>query len=139
MVQFEKPLPGALIMVWCKAWANNIYHNRNDLAGSVHFELLYDNYSSSWSSLIQVLLCPSIVYLKFNIFNLCLASRRILFFCTIWPVQAKTNCFVSFLVQNVCKFRVIFGLLMIAHIYDCGMWFFFNGNCGRVTGYFCSL
>lgn len=47
MVQFEKPLPGALIMVWCKAWANNIYHNRNDLAGSVHFELLYDNYSSS--------------------------------------------------------------------------------------------
>jgi len=43
MAQVLTPTPGALIMVWCKAWANNIYHDRNDLAGSIHFELLVDS------------------------------------------------------------------------------------------------
>lgn len=33
---------GRLIQVWCKLWAYNIKHNRNDKAGSVHFELLVD-------------------------------------------------------------------------------------------------
>jgi sodium/potassium-transporting ATPase subunit beta len=42
MVQFTKPMHGALLMVWCKAWANNIYHDRTDQAGSVHFELMVD-------------------------------------------------------------------------------------------------
>lgn len=40
-VQF-KVKPGAVVMIWCKAWANNIYHHKNDRAGSVHFELLVD-------------------------------------------------------------------------------------------------
>lgn len=42
MAQFESLERGALLMVWCKAWADNIYHDRTDLAGSVHFELLVD-------------------------------------------------------------------------------------------------
>jgi sodium/potassium-transporting ATPase subunit beta len=33
---------GALIQVWCKLWAKNIKHHKNDKAGSTHFELLVD-------------------------------------------------------------------------------------------------
>ncbi|KAI0228080.1 Sodium/potassium-transporting ATPase subunit beta-2 [Lamellibrachia satsuma] len=39
---FERPKNGVLIQVWCKAWASNVYHSKNDRAGSVHFELLVD-------------------------------------------------------------------------------------------------
>ncbi|XP_063974103.1 sodium/potassium-transporting ATPase subunit beta-2-like [Diachasmimorpha longicaudata] len=41
-VQFERPRPGILINIECKAWARNIKHHRNDKIGSVHFELLVD-------------------------------------------------------------------------------------------------
>lgn len=41
-VYFERPQPGVLINVECKAWARNIIHGRNDKIGSVHFELLID-------------------------------------------------------------------------------------------------
>ncbi|XP_011309903.1 sodium/potassium-transporting ATPase subunit beta-2 [Fopius arisanus] len=41
-VQFERPRPGIIINVECKAWAKNIKHHRNDKIGSVHFELLID-------------------------------------------------------------------------------------------------
>ena len=33
---------GVAIQVWCKAWAGNIIHNKNDKAGSTHFEILMD-------------------------------------------------------------------------------------------------
>lgn len=33
---------GALIQVWCKLWAKNIKHHKNDKAGSSHFEVLVD-------------------------------------------------------------------------------------------------
>ncbi|CAH1781968.1 unnamed protein product [Owenia fusiformis] len=42
MAQFENPANGVVIQVRCMAWANNIYHHRNDKMGSVHFELLVD-------------------------------------------------------------------------------------------------
>lgn len=42
MAQFENLRPGTVILVWCKAWADNIYHDRADQAGSVRFELLVD-------------------------------------------------------------------------------------------------
>lgn len=42
MVKFAFPRNGHVIMVWCKAWARNIYHHKNDRAGSVYFELLVD-------------------------------------------------------------------------------------------------
>lgn len=41
-VRFKNIKYGALIQVWCKLWANNIKHHKNDKAGSVHFELLVD-------------------------------------------------------------------------------------------------
>ncbi|XP_067668767.1 sodium/potassium-transporting ATPase subunit beta-1-like [Haliotis asinina] len=41
-VRFEEPRPGVLLMITCKAWARNIYHNRNEMVGQVHFELLVD-------------------------------------------------------------------------------------------------
>lgn len=41
-VHFEKPVPGVLINIECKAWAKNIKHDRMDRMGSVHFELLVD-------------------------------------------------------------------------------------------------
>jgi len=41
-VQFERPTPGILINIECKAWAKNIKHDRMDREGSVHFELLID-------------------------------------------------------------------------------------------------
>jgi sodium/potassium-transporting ATPase subunit beta len=33
---------GVLIQIWCKLWAKNIKHHKNDKAGSAHFELLVD-------------------------------------------------------------------------------------------------
>jgi sodium/potassium-transporting ATPase subunit beta len=39
---FKNPKSGMLMQVWCKAWAKNIKHHKNDKAGSVHFELLID-------------------------------------------------------------------------------------------------
>lgn len=41
-VKFAEVKHGALIQVWCKLWAYNIKHHKNDKAGSVHFELLVD-------------------------------------------------------------------------------------------------
>lgn len=43
VVRFTNPRRGVLLMIWCRAWAGNIYHDRYDLAGSVHFELLVDS------------------------------------------------------------------------------------------------
>lgn len=40
--RFTKVKHGALIQVWCKLWAYNIKHHKNDKAGSIHFELLVD-------------------------------------------------------------------------------------------------
>lgn len=42
MVQLLKPAPGVLINIECRAWAQNIEHNRMERRGSVHFELLMD-------------------------------------------------------------------------------------------------
>ena len=41
-VKFRRPKNGVVINVWCRAWAQNIYHHRFDRAGSIHFELLID-------------------------------------------------------------------------------------------------
>ena len=41
-VKFDKPKYGTLIQVWCRIWAANIKHHKNDKAGSIHFELLVD-------------------------------------------------------------------------------------------------
>ncbi|XP_060082678.1 probable sodium/potassium-transporting ATPase subunit beta-3 [Ylistrum balloti] len=41
-VRFERPTPGVLIMVECRAYAANIQYDRLEKAGSVHFELLVD-------------------------------------------------------------------------------------------------
>lgn len=41
-VRFKEVKYGSLIQVWCKLWAYNIKHHKNDKAGSVHFELLVD-------------------------------------------------------------------------------------------------
>lgn len=42
MVHFEQPARGVLINIECKAWADNIAHDRQDREGSVHFELMID-------------------------------------------------------------------------------------------------
>jgi len=42
MAQFTRLRLGTLVIVNCKVWAENIYHDTNDRAGSVHFELLMD-------------------------------------------------------------------------------------------------
>ncbi|XP_026475245.1 sodium/potassium-transporting ATPase subunit beta-2 [Ctenocephalides felis] len=41
-VYFERPKVGVLINIECKAWAQNIIHDRADRRGSVHFELMVD-------------------------------------------------------------------------------------------------
>jgi len=41
-VQFERPKPGVLINIECKAWAKNILYDRSERRGSVHFELMID-------------------------------------------------------------------------------------------------
>lgn len=40
--KFARPKEGVVMQIWCKAWASNIYHHKNDKAGSIHFELLVD-------------------------------------------------------------------------------------------------
>ena len=39
---FKNVKAGVLLQASCKVFANNIYHHKNDRAGSVHFELLID-------------------------------------------------------------------------------------------------
>nr|CAI5856614.1 unnamed protein product [Callosobruchus analis] len=41
-VKFERPVPGIVINVECRAWAKNIRYSRMERTGSVHFELLID-------------------------------------------------------------------------------------------------
>lgn len=41
-INFERPKTGVLINIECKAWARNIYHDRAERRGSVHFELMVD-------------------------------------------------------------------------------------------------
>ncbi|XP_048518690.1 sodium/potassium-transporting ATPase subunit beta-2 [Dendroctonus ponderosae] len=41
-VRFERPVPGIVINVECRAWAKNIRYGRSGRVGSVHFELLID-------------------------------------------------------------------------------------------------
>jgi len=40
--QFEDLKPGVVVQLWCKAWAKNIYHHKNDKAGSIHLEIFMD-------------------------------------------------------------------------------------------------
>jgi len=40
--KFARPKEGVVMQIWCKAWASNIMHHKNDKAGSIHFELLID-------------------------------------------------------------------------------------------------
>ena len=40
--KFRAPKEGVVMQIWCKAWASNIMHHKNDKAGSIHFELLVD-------------------------------------------------------------------------------------------------
>jgi sodium/potassium-transporting ATPase subunit beta len=42
MIQLQNPHKGTLINVECKAWANNIKHDRSEREGSVHFEVMID-------------------------------------------------------------------------------------------------
>lgn len=42
MVQMNNLESGVISQVWCKAWAKNIKHHKNDKAGSTHFEILMD-------------------------------------------------------------------------------------------------
>lgn len=42
MVHFKNPKPGVVISVECKAWAQNIVHDRARSRGQVNFELLID-------------------------------------------------------------------------------------------------
>jgi len=39
-MKMSAPTKGTLIQVYCKAWAKNIYHHKNDKAGSMRFEVL---------------------------------------------------------------------------------------------------
>ncbi|XP_046989972.1 sodium/potassium-transporting ATPase subunit beta-2 [Schistocerca americana] len=41
-VFFERPVHGVLVNIECKAWAQNIVHDRIERRGSVHFELMVD-------------------------------------------------------------------------------------------------
>ena len=40
--KFTNVKQGVLVQVWCKLWAQNIMHHKNDKAGSIHFELFVD-------------------------------------------------------------------------------------------------
>lgn len=40
--KFMHPMEGVVMQIWCKAWAANIMHHKNDKAGSIHFELMVD-------------------------------------------------------------------------------------------------
>ncbi|KAK7865071.1 hypothetical protein R5R35_008414 [Gryllus longicercus] len=41
-IRFVRPKTGVLINIECKAWAKNIFHDRAERRGSVHFELMVD-------------------------------------------------------------------------------------------------
>ncbi|KAL3847632.1 hypothetical protein ACJMK2_018633 [Sinanodonta woodiana] len=41
-VRLDEPRTGVLIMISCKIYAKNIYHNVNEKAGMVHFEVMVD-------------------------------------------------------------------------------------------------
>lgn len=41
-IHFQRPKPGILINVECRAWARNIRYQQKDKQGSVHFELMID-------------------------------------------------------------------------------------------------
>lgn len=43
MMQMKNVEPGVIVQVYCQAWADNIYHHKNDKAGSMRFEVLVDN------------------------------------------------------------------------------------------------
>jgi sodium/potassium-transporting ATPase subunit beta len=43
-------VPGNVIMIWCRIWAANIKHDKNDLQGSIHFELQVDRPTSASKS-----------------------------------------------------------------------------------------
>jgi sodium/potassium-transporting ATPase subunit beta len=40
--KFDPVKPGVLVQIWCKIWAKNVKHHKNDKGGSVRFELLVD-------------------------------------------------------------------------------------------------
>jgi sodium/potassium-transporting ATPase subunit beta len=40
--KFTNARKGVVMQIWCKIWAQNIMHHKNDKAGSVHFELMID-------------------------------------------------------------------------------------------------
>lgn len=35
-------IPGRALMIWCRIWALNMKHDKNDVQGSIHFELMVD-------------------------------------------------------------------------------------------------
>jgi len=39
-LKMDNVKPGVLVQVYCKAWAENIYHHKNDKAGSMRFEVM---------------------------------------------------------------------------------------------------
>ncbi|KAK3592212.1 hypothetical protein CHS0354_004440 [Potamilus streckersoni] len=41
-VRFDGPVTGVLIMVTCKIYARNIYHDSNEKSGQIHFEMIVD-------------------------------------------------------------------------------------------------
>jgi len=42
-LKMENIKPGVIVQVYCKAWAKNIYHHKNDKAGSMRFEVMVLN------------------------------------------------------------------------------------------------
>ena len=40
--RLESLKSGVTVQVSCKVWARNVYHHKNDRAGSAHFEILMD-------------------------------------------------------------------------------------------------
>jgi sodium/potassium-transporting ATPase subunit beta len=45
--KFKNPERGVIMQIWCKAWARNIKHHKNDKGGSTHFELFVDGKDDS--------------------------------------------------------------------------------------------
>jgi len=43
--KFQNPARGVVMQIWCKSWAKNIKHHKNDKGGSTHFELMVDGKS----------------------------------------------------------------------------------------------
>jgi len=44
--KFQNPTRGVVMQIWCKSWAKNIKHHKNDKGGSTHFELYVDGKAS---------------------------------------------------------------------------------------------